>query len=429
MAEAAPAQRVATQESLLLDYVHRLDSHKQGRRAVHVHLSALQAYNRREHHIRIAANTFEPLVKMHEGQLFVLKNSDLFFIYKAGSQSDVETSLLKLRFLFSDDPLMGDEVQAAGDNNAFHTYYDAEKDYPKILAIARAMVHAGEDESPAQQTGNAKNLLQKRQEKGEPLNPRLLGRVIQSLQRADLSNMVRRQFICALIGKATPQPLFSELFISIADLRETLMPGVNVSASKWLFQHLTETLDRRVLAMLSKTNDHSITGEISVNLNVSTLLSPEFIQFDDSLNAAMRGSVVVELQKVDIFSDLNAFLFARDFAKERGYRICIDGLTYETMPFVNREKLGADMVKLVWQTDLEEKVGPKRIRRLVKDMQAARVILCRCDNEAAVTFGQGVGINMFQGRYIENLIAEEARRREIEMARRRTSQPLEPDEE
>jgi len=428
MAETAPIQRIATQESLLLDYVHRLDSHKQGRRAVHVHLSSLQAYNRREHHIRIAANTFEPLVKMHEGQLFVLKNSDLFFIYKTASQSDVETSLLKLRFLFSDDPLMGDEVQAAGDNNAFHTYYDAEKEYPKILAIARAMVHAGEDDTPQLAAGSSKGLLQKRQEKGEPLNPRLLGRVIQSLQRADLSNMVRRQFICALIGKATPQPLFSELFISIADLRETLMPGVNLSASKWLFQHLTETLDRRVLAMLSKTNDHSITGEISVNLNVSTLLSPEFIQFDDSLNAAMRGSVVVELQKVDIFSDINAFLFARDFAKERGYRICIDGLTYETMPFVNREKLGADMVKLVWQGDLEEKVGQKRVRRLVKDMQAARVILCRCDNEAAVTFGQGVGINMFQGRYIENLIAEEARRREIEMARRR-NQPLEPDQE
>jgi hypothetical protein len=85
-------------------------------------------------------------------------------------------------------------------------------------------------------------------------------------------------------------------------------------------------------------------------------------------------------------------------------------------------------VKLVWQADLEDKVGLKRVRRLVKDMQAARVILCRCDNEAAITFGQGIGINMFQGRYIENLIAEEARRREIEMARRR-NQPLEPDQE
>ena len=256
----------------------------------------------------------------------------------------------------------------------------------------------------------------------------MLGRVEQSLQRADLSNMMRRQFICALIGKAAPQPLFSELFISIADLRETLMPGVNLNASRWLFQHLTETLDRRVLAMLSKSNDQSITGEISINLNVSTLLSPEFIQFDDSVIASMRGSIVIELQKIDIFHDLNAFMFARDFAKERGYRICIDGLTHETMPFVNRDKLGADMVKLVWLPDLEETVGQKRIRRLVRDASATRVIMCRCDDEQAVTFGQSVGINMFQGRYIENLIAEENRRRDIEMARRR-NRPLEPEPE
>jgi hypothetical protein len=180
--------------------------------------------------------------------------------------------------------------------------------------------------------------------------------------------------------------------------------------------------------MLSKTNDHSITGEISVNLNVSTLLSPEFIQFDDAVIAALRGSIVIELQKVDIFHDLNAYMFARDFAKERGYRICIDGLTHETMPFVNREKLGADMIKLVWQPNLEEVVGQKRIRRLVRDAQAPRVILCRCDADDAVTFGQSIGITMFQGRYIENLIAEEARRREIEMAKRR-NQPLELDEE
>jgi hypothetical protein len=33
---------------------------------------------------------------------------------------------------------------------------------------------------------------------------------------------------------------------------------------------------------------------------------------------------------------------------------------------------------------------------------------------------QSVGISMFQGRHIENLIAEENRRREMEMAKRRT---------
>jgi EAL domain-containing protein (putative c-di-GMP-specific phosphodiesterase class I) len=297
-----------------------------------------------------------------------------------------------------------------------------ERDYADILALVRGMVHDSQtDETEEEQVEDSRSQLVGRQQGGgEALSPRVLGRVEESLHSADLSNMVRRQFVCALIGEAAPQPLFSELYISIQDLRETLMPGVNLTKSRWLFQHLTETLDRRVLAMLSKSTDRSITGEISINLNISTLLSPEFMAFDDAVIAAMRGSIVIELQKVDIFSDLNDYMFARDFAKERGYRICIDGLTHETMPFVNRDKLGADMVKLIWQTELADEVGPKRVRRLVKSAGASKVILSRCDDEGAVKFGQDIGINMFQGRYIENLIAEESRRREMEMARRRT---------
>ena len=33
-------------------------------------------------------------------------------------------------------------------------------------------------------------------------------------------------------GKATPRPFFSESFISIRDLREALMPGVDIPASR-----------------------------------------------------------------------------------------------------------------------------------------------------------------------------------------------------
>lgn len=412
-------QHLPSQENLLLDYIHRLEAHRQDRHAIHIHLSALKPQNRRDHHIRVAANTFDPLIKMLEGQLFTLQNSDLFFIYKNTAQNDVETSILKLRYLFSDDPLMAGVDE--GDNTKFRTYYDVEKDFEAILSLTRKLVHdQGKADEEEKDETDSKTTLQTRQSKGEPLTPRILSRVEQSLHRADVSNMVRRQFICGLIGRAAPQPLFSELFISIADLRETLMPGVNITESPWLFQHLTETLDRRMLAMLSKTNDNSITGEISVNLNVSTLLSPEFMQFDDSLSASMRGSVVIELQKIDIFSDLNAFLFAREFAKDRGYRICIDGLTYQTIDFINREKLGADMVKLIWDQELIDTVGKTKAKKIVSDMGNSRVIICRCDDKIAVEFGQSVGISMFQGRHIENLIAEDTRRREIEMAKRRS---------
>ncbi len=159
--------------------------------------------------------------------------------------------------------------------------------------------------------------------------------------------------------------MFSELFISIQDLRETILPGVNLVANRWLFQHLTETLDRRVLSMLMKTDAVSISGDISFNVNVKTLLSNQFQVFDDNLSAARRGAIVIELQKEDIFSDLSSFLFAREFVQAKGYRLCLDGLTMETLSVIDRERLGTDMTKIVWHPNLVD--GGDDVQRMIRN--------------------------------------------------------------
>ena len=85
------------------------------------------------------------------------------------------------------------------------------------------------------------------------------------------------------------------------------------------------------------------------------------------------------------------------------------------MSMIDRERLGADMVKLYWHPQLidggNDMVG--RIRAMINRSGDQRVILCRCDNREAIDFGRSVGITLFQGRHVENLIAEENRRREL----------------
>ena len=51
------------QEAALLDFVERLRKFTMGRRAVHLRLSRLRPYNRRAHHLRIAATPFDRLVR------------------------------------------------------------------------------------------------------------------------------------------------------------------------------------------------------------------------------------------------------------------------------------------------------------------------------------------------------------------------------
>ena len=68
-----------------------------------------------------------------------------------------------------------------------------------------------------------------------------------------------------------------------------------------------------------------------------------------------------------------------------------------------------------WQ---REGVSPSAVRRVAwQRAGATRVVLCRVDNREAVDFGHAVGVELYQGRFIENLIAEENRRREMGISR------------
>ena len=64
-------------------------------RAVRWCISIFQDYapfNRREHPIRVAADAFEGMVKELLGQIFVLNNSDIIFIFKTESHGTGGTS-------------------------------------------------------------------------------------------------------------------------------------------------------------------------------------------------------------------------------------------------------------------------------------------------------------------------------------------------
>lgn len=427
--EPDPQAQLPSQENLLLDYMHRLEKHKEGRKVLHLHLSELRPFNRREQHIRAAVDNFEPLVKSLDGQAFTLKNADLFFIYKETAHPQVETAVQQIRYLFDDDPLIAEEDEGSG--KRFATWYDAENDFDTVLQLVQGLVHAEQKRQTAVRNRmDARAALKAKQEQGEPMTPRVLARVEGALARADLSNLVRRQFICRVDHNMVPDQVFSELFISIKDLRETMLPDVNLVANRWLFQHLTTTLDRRMLSMLTKTDTISISGDISFNINVATVLSQEFQAFDDNIAAGRRGAMIIELQKEDIFSDLGSYVFAREFVQEKGYKVCIDGLTVQAITMIDRERLGADLAKLIWHPDLVDggEELHARIRNMVKRGGPDRLILCRCDNREAIDFGRSVGIGLFQGRYVESLIAEDGRRRELLRLKRRIERGGEEEE-
>lgn len=389
------------QEAYLLALIEGLGERRQERRATQIHLSRLRPHNRRDHHLRIAEMTFTSLVRRFEGQIFRMTNGDLVFICKDAGRGDIETVVDKLRYLFAEDPLTSAETDAT--SGAFFTWYDLGTDYEAFYTAVRRLLDeaAVVRESAATTAGKLK-----------PLDPKTLGLVEGALSNADVSTLLRRQPICAVMpGLDAPKPVLTELYVSIADLQQMIAPTIDLFSDRWLFQYLTQILDRRVLAYLSRARRTEFKERISINLNMATLLSPEFIAFDAELSRAECGTVAIELQSFDIIADMGAFHFICEFMRERGYRLCFDGITHLTLQFVDRQRLGLDLLKVYWSPDMADYLNSGRhaeMKQLVTRAGEGRIILCRCDTDEAIEVGQSLGISLFQGRHVDAMLAGRA---------------------
>ncbi|HEY1384871.1 MAG TPA: hypothetical protein VGF43_14720, partial [Dongiaceae bacterium] len=125
-----------------------------------------------------------------------------------------------------------------------------------------------------------------------------------------------------------------------------------------------------------------------------------------------RGSLAIELPALDIMNDPNEYLFARDFLKERGYKIIVDCVKHLNLPLIDRDWLGFDFVKITWAQSLFDDAGGQRgeaLKNAVHRIGRDRVILCRVDSEDALKAGESLGITLYQGRLIDGIGAIKAK--------------------
>ena len=407
---------VVKKDTVIFDYLRKMEKSLDDYRALYLETGRLENRNMRAVQRQSLIETFETVIKKSGGELFALPNDDVVVFFNRTAQEEILTCLVKLRFILHDDPLIRNNPDL--EKSGFARFYDLSNGAARFRDIIRKATENGSaDTKPEERSGRPSMLGQGGIYGGgvrklrRQLTPQMLGKLQKVLSMADFSSLIRRQSVCAVIGRSAPQMLFDEVFVSIADLRDTLLPDVDLTANPWLFQYLTETLDKRVLASVSKHDDSSLINNFSMNLNVSTILSDEFLQFDEDINASMRSTIVLELQLADIFSDIKAFILAKTFAQYRGYKVCIDGITVDKLKYIDREQLGADLIKIIWHPTFMDVINEdKHFTDYVNKAERAKMIICRVDDPQAVEVGNSLGINLYQGRYIQRLLSAQPRK-------------------
>ena len=329
------------EEAMLVERLRKIADDPKDQFAAHLHLSRLRAGNRQPRFLDIAKRAFDQLTINTQSTLFALGNCDLVLICNKVPVEQTDEPIDKVRGLFREDPLM---QTAEGDmEDRFVTWYDlsSKDDYDHFYAAAEQLL-AGSIAA-----ARRAEAVQGAAVKGAPVTSVNLGEIERKLKTVRISDLIREQPAIQIASGGKAGMLFRENYVAMTDLRDRIAPGVNLFSSPWLFQYLTEVIDRKLLALLAQRETLTAKHAVSVNMNVSTVLGRDFQEFHQKIGA-QASRVVIEMQVIDIFADMNAYAFARDGLQKRGYRVLVDGITPLALYFFDPGLLKADFFKITW---------------------------------------------------------------------------------
>lgn len=336
------------------------------RQVLLLRLSLLPGDYYRPHHGRLAESTLAGLARADRARLYRLPGNDLAIAWR-GEAAAERQALDALATLFAGaraglPPL---EVLV----RRFVLPEDA-------AALGECLAWEARPESPARRL--------------PPIDLEELGPIERALAPADLACFARRRPVCRQDGRGRWRLEWERRLLAIDALAETLAPERDLAADPWLFRRLTRTLDRRMLALLSAPGEIGRAPPFAIALNIESILSPAFLAFDAVLPAALRGEILLALHPADILADAASFLFARDFARGRGYRLMVCSVSAALLPALPLARLGLDFLELQFSAALARLSAPLE--------DPARIILARADTEDALAWGEARNIGLFEGR-------------------------------
>lgn len=409
-------------EAHLIELLHLVEDQRQGWQAVAFNFSQLLEHYRSEYQIKIATNLMNDLLGDRDGAIYQCEDSNIYVMVRHLPRPLMDKMIFQLRYLFMDDPLA---YNLDGEENPeFAQLYEIEEDWQRFMDMCKKRLvqrvkrtqagnkPAAATAAPARTAASNANVKPMEFPKMEPkaemryFTGASLAAIEETLSKTDVIPSVRRQPVVAIMDGQV-RTVFDEMYINIAALRKSLNTEVDLLSNRWLFKYLTQRLDERMLESIQKTPARYLNNPASLNLNIPTVLSTRFAEFDAAIKPSTKVSLVIELQIGDVLMDMQGFALAKDILQKLGYRVCLDGLTDMNFPQIDRQRLGFDLVKVAWSGDGAKDAKSDKnasFAEAVKRAGAKRVILTRCDTVDAQEFGHALGINLFQGRYFDGLV-------------------------
>lgn len=361
----------------------------QGLRLIHLHLSLLREKDP-TYQVLVRTVINELATKASYLQIFNIDNGDIIVVYKGLKLASITEVCQKIETVIMSKTIMME----------LNPYRDAS--LYSIMELSLNFINVLRFVEELCRDSSTTTIVETK----PPITLEEMSKLERSMGMFDLSPFLFNQAVVSIVGEEIDEKEYYELYISIKLLQERLCPDYDLSANKWLFNYFTANLDQSVLRALTHGMSFMRGRRIGININLATVISTGFVKFDESMPVEFRGNVTLEISKADLMENLHLFNEVAEFAADRRYKLALDGLNPFWVVNLDIEYLGVDYAKIYWSSDMEEMDDNFRTVFLqrIQEQERSRFILCRCDTVAALMFAQDAGIQLIQGRAVDNIL-------------------------
>jgi hypothetical protein len=363
----------------------------QGLRLVHLHISLLQEKNYSDvMGIKRAVQAISD--NSAYLQIFSLSNDDVLILYKGIKFSTITEACQNI------EKLMLSRTQMTGSNpykeSSLYSIMELSLNFVNVIRFIEGL---------GQQGGTADGAKAATK---EPISLEELAKIERQIGNFDLSSFMLNQPIVDIRPTGSNKREYFEIYIAVKNLEERLSPEFDLTANRWLFNYFTSSLDRAVLKTLNHGIDFIRGHKIGLNLNLSTIMSSTFVKFDERLTVELRGNVILEINKADLVENIDTYKEVVEFARSRGYQICIDGITPMWVAHMDLEYMACNYAKMFWSDELMDmsEADLKVFAAKIEAQENCRFILGRCSTVTGLLFAQKHGIHLVQGRMVDAII-------------------------
>lgn len=385
-AESMSRQQSTKNERYLLDALDRISKNSYGYAVLYVSISKLKPKHRHPDFVKILARLFDSVVGNARGYFFIMSNGDFVILGKNITQETVDEAVAKLRQGLSADPILHGK-----DSSEFATVFEFPANFAAFYKYVEEML-----ESDIQHN-DADVLLLKR-----PVEANEIDSVIAELDDIDIAELVKRQSVIKIKGGGKFEVMFQEFFVAVKDLSLQFDRNLDLVANRWLFLYLTQALDKKTLSAFSTAELQKWSQQISLNLNLSSVFSSEFVDFARNF-LKPEQKVLVEVQLMDVFNNLPLYFEAKEILHKGGHKLLLDAVSPSALRMLNLKTLQPDMVKLFWEPLLEYEAFDEKLKAIIDTIGRENFVLAKCDSDKALKWGVSYGITAFQGPFMDDI--------------------------